>query len=50
VKWYDFSAVMGKAVWGKRKVAEYTSVECDLSGVKMLSQKVLIKPSNNAGR
>jgi hypothetical protein len=50
VKWYDFSAVMGKAVWRKRKIEGYTNVECDLSGVKMLSQKVLIKPSNTAGR
>jgi hypothetical protein len=49
VKWYDFAAVMGKAVWRKRKIAGYKNVG-DLSGVKMLSQKVLMKSLNIEGK
>lgn len=41
---------MGKAVWRKRKIAGWKNVEGDLSGVKMLSQKVSINVINTAGK
>jgi hypothetical protein len=43
-------ADVGKALWSKRRIAGYRNVKGDLSGVKILYQKVLIKPLNTAGK